>query len=185
MIGEATLAEARALLDALVARGLTLATAESCTGGLIAATVTAVPGSSAALLAGFVTYSNAAKTQMLGVPEAALRAHGAVSEAVARAMAEGALARSGAGLAISCTGVAGPGGGSAEKPVGLVWLALAREGVPSRAVRLDLPGDRAAVREATVRQAFALLRRSLADTLGDSLGDSLGESLGESLGDAG
>jgi nicotinamide-nucleotide amidase len=163
VIGPATLEQARALLDELVARGATLATAESCTGGLIAATVTALPGSSAALLAGFVTYSNAAKTAMLGVPEAALAAHGAVSEAVARAMAEGALARSGATLAVSCTGVAGPGGGSAEKPVGLVWMALAREGAPTRAARFVFPGDRAAVREATVLQAFSMLRESLRD----------------------
>lgn len=158
MIGAATLDDARALLAELVARGATLATAESCTGGLIAATVTALPGSSATLLAGFVTYSNAAKAAMLGVPEAALAAHGAVSEPVARAMAEGALRRSGADIAVSCTGVAGPGGGSAEKPVGRVWMAVARVGAPTRAARFDFPGDRAAVREATVRQAFALVR---------------------------
>lgn len=159
MIGGETLAEARSLLDLLVARGLTLATAESCTGGLIAAGFTALPGSSAALLAGFVTYANGAKVAMLGVPEADLAAHGAVSEAVARAMAEGALARSGADIAVSCTGVAGPGGGSAEKPVGCVWMAVARRGGgPARARRFDFPGDRAAVREATVRQAFALVR---------------------------
>ncbi|MFT8244394.1 CinA family protein [Roseomonas sp. BN140053] len=157
MLPDATLEQAAALLEQLRARGETLATAESCTGGLIAAALTAVAGSSAVVLAGFVTYSNAAKTAMLGVPEATLAAVGAVSEEVARAMAEGALERSGADLAVSVTGVAGPGGGSAEKPVGLVHLGLARRGAPTRTVRRVFPGDRTAVRAATVAEALRLL----------------------------
>lgn len=158
LLDEATITEAAGLLAVLQARGLTVATAESCTGGLIAAALTAIPGSSATLLCGYVTYSNASKTAMLGVPEEMIAAEGAVSEAVARAMAAGALARSGADLAVSCTGVAGPGGGSAAKPVGLVHLAAARRAGPPLHRRVVLPGDRAAVRAATVREAFALLR---------------------------
>lgn len=110
MLPEETMAQAARLLERLQARGLTLATAESCTGGLIAAALTAIPGSSATVLAGFVTYSNGAKTAMLGVPEAIIASVGAVSEETARAMAEGALERSGADLAVSVTGIAGPGG---------------------------------------------------------------------------
>lgn len=158
MLDDATLAEAAALLAALQARGLTLATAESCTGGLIAAALTAVPGSSATLLCGYVTYSNDAKAAMLGVAPGVIAAEGAVSEAVARAMALGARARSGAGLAVSCTGVAGPGGGTARKPVGLVHLAAADAAGRVLHRRVLLPGDRGAVRAATVREAFALLR---------------------------
>jgi nicotinamide-nucleotide amidase len=156
MMDEALLDEAAALLGALQARVITLATAESCTGGLIAAALTAIPGSSATVLCGFVTYSNASKTSMLGVPEALLARVGAVSEEVARHMAEAALARSGAGIAISCTGIAGPGGGSAGKPVGLVHLggAAADGRVVTR--RVVLPGDRAAIRRATVREAFRI-----------------------------
>ncbi|MET0313182.1 MAG: CinA family protein [Hansschlegelia sp.] len=109
-----------------------IVTAESCTGGLVAGALTEIPGSSDAFDRGFVTYSNAAKTAMLGVPEALLAAYGAVSEPVARAMAEGAIvAASGAGLSVAITGVAGPGGGSAEKPVGLVHFAAARTGRPT------------------------------------------------------
>jgi nicotinamide-nucleotide amidase len=126
MLPEATLDQARQVLAALDARGESLATAESCTGGLIAAALTAIAGSSSVVMAGFVTYSNAAKVAMVGVQEATLAAHGAVSEPVARQMAEGALARAGVDVALSCTGVAGPGGGSAEKPVGLVFIARAR-----------------------------------------------------------
>lgn len=161
MLDDATLAEAAALLAAMEARGLTLATAESCTGGLIAAALTSVAGSSAVVLAGFVTYSNAAKTTMVDVPAALIARVGAVSEEVARAMAEGALARSGASIALSCTGVAGPGGGSAEKPVGLVHLAAARRGGPTLHSRRIFPGDRAAIRAATVNEAFALARSQL------------------------
>jgi len=161
MLPDATLEEAAALLAALQARGITLATAESCTGGLIAAALTAIPGSSATLLAGYVTYSNEAKARMLGVAGAMLEAHGAVSAPVAQAMAEGALADAGAGLAVSCTGIAGPGGGSERKPVGLVFIGCAGRGRETLVERHLFPGDRAAVRAATVAAAFAALRRAL------------------------
>jgi len=154
------LAEAEALLAVCRAAGLTIATAESCTGGLVAAALTAIAGSSDVVDRGFVTYSNAAKTEMLGVPAAMIAAEGAVSEAVARAMAEGALRRSAASLAVSVTGIAGPGGGSAAKPVGLVWFGAARRGGAVRALRLVFPGDRASVRREAVAQALALLREA-------------------------
>lgn len=157
MIDAATLGEAEALLALLRGRGQRVATAESCTGGLIAAALTAVAGSSDVVDRGFVTYSNAAKTELLGVPASLVETHGAVSEAVARAMAEGAVARSPAELAVAVTGVAGPGGGTAAKPVGLVWFGLARRGAATLAESRVFPGDRAAVRLATVRHAFALL----------------------------
>lgn len=147
---------ASALLDLLRAQGLTIATAESCTGGLVSAALTAVPGSSDAVLAGFVTYSNAMKTRMLGVPEAVLARVGAVSEDCARRMAEGALDGSGAAVAVSTTGIAGPGGGSAEKPVGLVFIGAARRGGGTTVERHVFPGDRAAVRAATVEAALRL-----------------------------
>lgn len=153
--------QAAALLDACRAKGLTLATAESCTGGLIAAALTAIAGSSDVVECGFVTYSNAAKMRMLGVPQTLLASHGAVSEPVARAMAEGALARSGAGLSIAVTGIAGPGGGSAEKPVGLVWFARAGAGMPTVSDHRILPGDRNAVRQATVLHALAMLAAAI------------------------
>ena len=145
------------LANALRGRGWRLATAESCTGGLIAATCTAVAGSSHWFDRGFVTYSNEAKTELLGVPAALIAAHGAVSEPVALAMAEGALARSATDLAVAVTGIAGPGGAVPGKPVGTVWMALARRGVPAQAQRLQLGGDRSAVRAATVRAALAAL----------------------------
>ncbi len=119
---------ARQVIEQARARGLMLATAESCTGGLVAGALTDIAGSSAALERGFVTYSNAAKASMLGVPADLIERYGAVSEPVARAMAEGALARSDAAVAVSVTGVAGPGGGSADKPVGLVHFAAAGPG---------------------------------------------------------
>jgi nicotinamide-nucleotide amidase len=158
MLDPDTLDDAAALLAELQARDLTLATAESCTGGLIAAALTAIAGSSATVLCGFVTYSNASKAAMLGVPEDVLAREGAVSETVARAMAEGALARSGAAITIACTGVAGPGGGSEAKPVGLVHMAAARADQPTLHHRMLFPGDRTAVRAATVREGFAMLR---------------------------
>ncbi|WP_439597650.1 CinA family protein [Falsiroseomonas sp.] len=161
MLSEATLQDAAALLGELQARNLTLATAESCTGGLIAAALTAIPGSSATLLAGYVTYSNAAKTAMVGVPAPMIETLGAVSEPVARQMAEGAARESGADLAVSCTGIAGPGGGSAAKPVGLVHLACTLRGAPTLAEHHIFPGDRTAIRAATVAAAFALIRRAL------------------------
>jgi len=159
MLNPTTLGAAAALLGDLQAKGLTLATAESCTGGLIAAALTAIPGSSATLLAGYVTYSNAAKTRLVGVPEAMLAAHGAVSDPVARRMAEGALAESGADIAVSCTGIAGPSGGSAAKPVGLVFIGAARRDGETTVERHLFPGDRAAIRAATVDAALALIHR--------------------------
>lgn len=134
------------LARALPARAWMMATAESCTGGLIAASCTEVAGSSAWFDRGVVSYSNEAKSELLGVDPALIAAHGAVSEAVARAMAEGVLARSKATVAVAVTGIAGPGGGSADKPVGTVWLAWARQGQPTQAQCHLFPGDRAAVR---------------------------------------
>lgn len=155
--------EAAGLLGVLRGRGLTVATAESCTGGLIAAALTSIAGSSDVVACGFVTYSNAAKTTMLGVPSALIASQGAVSEAVALHMAEGAIERSDADIAVAVTGIAGPGGGSAEKPVGLVWFGAARRHGPAWAERSVFPGDRTAVREATVRHAFEVLRRLAAE----------------------
>ena len=125
------LMRAEKLLESSRAQSLRIATAESCTGGLIAALLTEIPGSSDVFGRGFVTYSNQAKQDMLGVPGALLRQHGAVSEAVARAMAQGAVRNSTAQLSIAVTGIAGPGGGSEEKPVGLVHIAAARAGEPT------------------------------------------------------
>ena len=146
-----------ALADALRARGLKLATAESCTGGLIAAACTAVAGSSDWFERGFVTYSNDAKTELLGVDAALIATHGAVSEEVARAMAEGALLHSRAQLSVAVTGIAGPGGATKGKPVGTVWLALAQRGGATHSELLQFGGDRAAVREQTVHHALACL----------------------------
>ncbi len=140
-----------------LATGLRVATAESCTGGMIAAALTDVAGSSAVFERGFVTYSNAAKAELLGVPEASLAEHGAVSEQTARAMAEGALAHSRADVAVAVTGIAGPDGGSPDKPVGLVHFAAARTGRKTRHLARVFPGDRAAVRAATRETALALL----------------------------
>jgi nicotinamide-nucleotide amidase len=146
--------------DFLVDHGWMLATAESCTGGLVAAACTDRAGSSAWFERGFVTYSNAAKTELLGVDAALVAAHGAVSEPVARAMAEGAVARSHARVGLATTGVAGPGGGSAAKPVGTVWFAWALPGgTVSECVRFD--GDRAAVRDAARDHAAARLAELL------------------------
>ncbi|POF30071.1 CinA family protein [Roseibium marinum] len=122
---------AQTVLDALIAAGKMVATAESCTGGLICGALTEIAGSSAAVDRGFVTYSNEAKTDMLGVPAELIRQVGAVSREVAIAMAEGALARSNADVAVSVTGIAGPGGGSEEKPVGTVHIAVACKGRPT------------------------------------------------------
>jgi nicotinamide-nucleotide amidase len=162
MIDDALLHEAEALLAACRARGAMLATAESCTGGLIAAALTAIAGSSDVVDRGFVTYSNDAKAQMLGVPPETIAAVGAVSQQVAGLMAAGALARSRATIAVAVTGVAGPGGGSPDKPVGLVWFGLAARGADMRTDRQVFPGDRTAIRAATVAHAFALIREALA-----------------------
>ena len=140
------------LASLLSERKLKICTAESCTGGLIAKSFTDLAGSSAWFERGFVTYSNAAKTEMLGVPEALIEDYGAVSEVVASAMASGALQHSAADLAIAVTGVAGPDGGSEEKPVGTVWIALAaKEQVIAK--KYQFPGDRDAIRQAILRQA--------------------------------
>ena len=136
---------------------LKVVTAESCTGGLIAAALTAIAGSSDVVERGFVTYANEAKREMLGVPWDALLGHGAVSEPVARAMAAGALARSQADIAVSVTGVAGPGGGTDDKPVGLVHLAAVRSGHGPIAERHVFPGDRDTIRRLSVLTALAML----------------------------
>jgi len=144
---------ARALVTRCGTFGLTVATAESCTGGLLAAAITAVPGASAVFGTGFVTYSNAAKSQLLGVPAGLITSVGAVSEAVARRMAEGARARAAVDVAVSITGVAGPEGGSAQKPVGTVWFGMSSPaGVLAR--HMVFKGDRDAVRQQSV--VFAL-----------------------------
>ncbi len=153
---------ARRVGEALAGAGLRLATAESCTGGWIAKAVTDVAGSSGWFDRGFVTYSNAAKERMLGVPAEAIAAHGAVSEPVVRAMAAGALAASRAQVTVAVSGIAGPGGGTPEKPVGTVWLAWARAGAGVRTRLARFAGDREAVRRQTVRAAL----EGLLDVLG-------------------
>jgi nicotinamide-nucleotide amidase len=152
---------AQRLAAVLQDKGWMLATAESCTGGMIAAACTDLSGSSNWFERGFVTYSNEAKTEMLGVDPALIQAHGAVSEVVARAMAFGAVRRSRAQVSVAVTGVAGPTGGSKEKPVGTVWFGFMVDGVlSSETKRFD--GDRAAVRAATVQYAFERLLQLLA-----------------------
>ena len=144
------------LANLLLKNGQMLATAESCTGGMIAAACTELAGSSAWFERGFVTYSNEAKTQMLGVDAALITQHGAVSEEVVRAMVQGAIAHSRAQVAVAVTGVAGPAGGSAAKPVGTVWFGFATPaGVVTEMQHFD--GDRAAVRTATVQHALERL----------------------------
>ena len=149
-------ADVLALGAALRRRGWHMATAESCTGGLIAAACTDLAGSSQWFERGFVTYSNEAKTDLLGVPAGLIATHGAVSEPVARAMAEGAIGRSHAQASVAVTGVAGPTGGSADKPVGTVWLAWCVDG-HTHSEHCQFPGDRAAVRSATVHRALQQL----------------------------
>lgn len=160
MGGAATSSLVEQLAAQLLRRHWMLATAESCTGGLIAGTCTDLSGSSNWFERGFVTYSNAAKTELLGVPAALIEAHGAVSEEVARAMASGALAHSQAQVAVAVTGVAGPTGGTPDKPVGLVWFGYA---VPGRVLceKMNFTGDRAAVRAATVQHALRRLTELL------------------------
>jgi len=153
---------AERLLAACESRALRLATAESCTGGLIAACLTEIPGSSSVVGRGYVTYDNQAKLEMLGVAAGTIERVGAVSEEVARAMAEGALERSGADLAIACTGIAGPGGATPTKPVGLVHLAVARRGRPTLHAREIFKGDRSAIRAASVDAALELALGSFA-----------------------
>ena len=145
------------VLAACRGKGLKLATAESCTGGMVAAALTDIAGSSDVLERGFVTYSNEAKSELLGVPPALVATQGAVSEAVAAAMAEGAVAHAPVDLAVAITGVAGPGGGSATKPVGLVWFGCFRRGGKVATEHHVFPGDRAAVRLAATWRALELL----------------------------
>jgi len=147
------------VLDLCRGAGLGLAVAESCTGGLIAAALTDIAGSSDVVERGFVTYADRAKTDLLGVPDALIATHGAVSEAVARAMAEGALERSPADLAVAVTGIAGPGGATPGKPVGLVHLAAARRGRRTLHERHVFAGNRARVRQSAVVAALKLVKR--------------------------
>lgn len=152
------IAPASSVLHILKQSGLMVATAKSCTGGLIAATLTEIAGSSAVVDRGFVTYSNEAKNEMLGVPMELIEANGAVSEHVARAMAEGALARSRADIAVSVTGIAGPGGGTDQKPVGTVHFACARvDEVTRHSHQLFRDKDRSSVRTQSVLHALKLI----------------------------
>jgi nicotinamide-nucleotide amidase len=162
MFDAALLKLAEQVLDAARAKNLCLVTAESCTGGLIAGLLTEIPGSSDVVERGFVTYSNRAKEDLLGVPAALIRQYGAVSEPVARAMAEGALKYSPAQLSVAVTGIAGPGGGSAEKPVGLVYVAAMRasEKPISQEFRFGDLG-RGEIRSRTIAEALILLRELL------------------------
>jgi nicotinamide-nucleotide amidase len=143
-------------LETCRARGWHVATAESCTGGLVVAALTAIAGSSDVVDRGFVTYSNEAKMELLGVPEATLAAHGAVSAETTLAMARGAVARAGVDLAVSITGIAGPGGGSAEKPVGMIYLGVATGG-GGHTERHIFPGDRDGIRRAAMIRALEML----------------------------
>ncbi len=155
------IAKAEALLEVYRRAGLKIATAESCTGGLIAGCLTEVPGASDVVERGFLTYSNEAKHDLLGVPMALIRAQGAVSAEVAEAMAAGALERSVADAVVSATGIAGPGGATADKPVGLVYLGAARRDLAPEHQRHVFAGERGAVRLAAVEAALDLLRRVL------------------------
>ena len=146
------------VLEACKAQGLMIATAESCTGGLVAATLVDIPGSSAVVERGFVTYSNAAKAELIAVPMGLIDHYGAVSEPVAIAMATGALQRSNADIAVAITGVAGPGGGTEAKPEGLVHFACARSGRPTEHQRIEFGAiGRTEVRHASVKQAFKMI----------------------------
>lgn len=154
-------ADLAALAAALRSRGWMMATAESCTGGLIAAACTSLAGSSDWFDRGVVSYSYESKTELLGVPAELITGHGAVSAEVARAMADGLLARSKAQLGVAVTGIAGPGGGTPTKPVGTVWVAIAQRGQPAAATLLQLQGDRQAIRQQTVAWSLRALRDTL------------------------
>jgi nicotinamide-nucleotide amidase len=149
--------------DCLLARGLMVVTAESCTGGWVAQAITAIAGCSRWFERGFITYSNIAKMEVLGVQATTLERHGAVSEATVREMAEGALARSHGQVAVAVSGVAGPGGGSLEKPVGTVCLAWATSGVSAHSQRLQLHGNREAIRRQAVEAALQGILNLLRD----------------------
>jgi nicotinamide-nucleotide amidase len=165
-IGDYILSEDRRVLEEVVVhllaeRGLAVATAESCTGGMIAGRLTDVSGASAVFGSGFVTYANEAKVRELGVPAELLMRHGAVSEPVAWAMAEGCLGVSGADHAVAVTGIAGPTGGSEEKPVGTVFVALASRGLETKCLRLFFPGARDRFKLLTSQAALEMIRRRL------------------------
>lgn len=157
MFDRDTLDLAASVLAACRLRGWRVATAESCTGGLVAAALTAIPGASEAVERGFVTYSNNAKIELLGVSPEIIAAHGAISAETASAMARGAAVRAGVDLAVSVTGIAGPGGGTPGKPVGLVYLGVARRNGDDRVERRIFSGERAAVRHAALVEALRLL----------------------------
>jgi nicotinamide-nucleotide amidase len=152
---------AKVVIVAAKASSKKITTAESCTGGLVASCITAIPGSSAVFDSGYVTYSNDAKTSMLGVPRDAVAQFGAVSDIVAAAMAEGAMAQSNADIAVAVTGIAGPDGGTKEKPVGLVYLAVAQRGKDAQVKRYVFAGTRTDIRRATVAAALELLASQL------------------------
>ena len=157
MADDALRSLATAVLEACRAKKLRLATAESCTGGMVAAALTDIPGSSDIVERGLVTYSNEAKSELLGIPPTVVKQHGAVSAEVAGAMATGALAHAPVDLAVGITGIAGPGGGSPEKPVGLVWFGIAAKGAEAKTESHVFRGDRAAIRIAATRRALELL----------------------------
>lgn len=157
MFDPETLALAEDILARCRARNWHLATAEACTGGLVAAALTAIAGSSDVVERSFVTYSNAAKTELLGVPAETIAAHGAVSAQTCAAMARGAIAHAPVDLAVSITGIVGPGGGTPQKPVGLVYLGVARRDDAARIERRSFPGDRAEIRNAALILALELL----------------------------
>ncbi len=159
MFPEKSIELAERVVRACEAADLRIVTAESCTGGLIAAALTEIPGASNVIERGFVAYSNAAKTELLGVPADLIEAHGAVSTEVAQAMAEGALAHAPAELSVAITGIAGPGGATPAKPVGLVLLAAARKGAETLSERHVFSGDRGEVRLQGVQAALELLLR--------------------------
>ena len=161
MFAERHIRQATDVLDRCRKLGLRLATAESCTGGLIASCLTAVPGSSDVFDRGFVTYDNAAKVEMLGVAETSLAAHGAVSEAVACAMAEGALENAAVQIAVATTGIAGPGGGTKTKPVGLVYIAVAGLGRKTRCTKNVIKGNRESVRFTAMEQSLSMVEQYL------------------------
>lgn len=158
---DALAAKAEAILAACKQHGKTLATVESCTGGLLSATLTELAGSSAMFTHGYVTYSNEAKHEMVGVELRTLGQHGAVSEPVAREMAEGALRRARVDIAVSITGIAGPGGGTEKKPVGTVHFACAAKGKPTMHAHKTFNGDRSAIRTAAVDQALDMVLAEL------------------------
>lgn len=161
LINEDGASMGKTIVRLLGERGLKLATAESCTGGQISHRITNVPGASEVFTHGFVTYSNEAKSGMLGVAMEEIETHGAVSEEVARSMAEGALRVSGADIAVAVTGIAGPGGGTPEKPVGTAWIAVATEGLPTEARKIYHPRNRKDFKRAASQSALELVRRTL------------------------